>query len=146
MSAFQNTQAVLREADALYAPYSCPATAECCQLTARGKEPWLYAPEWELLMDALEAHERPLPPERPDGACPFLDAAGHRCTVYAARPLGCRTFFCHRRTGPQKEPPAANMDALIRRLEATAAVGEETPSPKPLSEWHRLSVAMRQAG
>ena len=35
------------------------------------------------------------------------------------RPLGCRTFFCHRRQGPAHEP-VAEMDRLQRRLESVA--------------------------
>ena len=72
---------------------------------------------------------------RPDGGCRFLDADGRRCTVYASRPLGCRTYFCHRKTGPAREP-AEEMDRLQRRLEAIArGVRPDEPGPRPLTAW-----------
>src|SRR5215813_5027541 len=107
--------ALHRAADTVYAPYSCPATAECCQLAARGREPWLWEVEWNALRSALPS----LPPPRADGGCPFLDPAGRRCTAYAHRPLGCRTYFCHRVGGPGHEP-VAEMDRLQRRLLSVA--------------------------
>ena len=124
--------AVYRVADAAYAPYSCPATAECCQLAARGREPWLWEVEWQALRDAVPS----LPPRRADGGCPFLDATGQRCTAYANRPLGCRTFFCHRRQGPAHEP-VAQMDQLQRRLETVARrLNPDEAGPRRLSDWH----------
>lgn len=121
-----------RRADAAYAPYSCPATAECCQLAARGREPWLWEAEWNALRSALPT----LPPRRADGGCPFLDGAGQRCTAYAHRPLGCRTFFCHRRQGPAREP-VAEMDRLQRRLESLArTLNPDEAGPRPLTEWY----------
>ena len=50
-------------------------------------------------------------------ACPFLDASGKRCSVYEARPFGCRTFFCGRINGPSKIP-ADETNALLERLTA----------------------------
>ena len=121
-----------RMADAAYAPYSCPATAECCQLAARGREPWLWEVEWKALRSAVPA----LPPRRADGGCPFLDPAGQRCTAYAHRPLGCRTFFCHRVRGPAHEP-VAEMDRLQRRLERIAlTLNPDEAGPRPLTAWY----------
>ena len=52
-------------------------------------------------------------------ACPLLDAAG-RCAVYAARPLGCRTFFCDRAevVAPIRQ---REVNALVRRIQEIAA-------------------------
>src|SRR5205823_5208735 len=83
------TRAIYRLADAAFARWSCPSSGECCQLAKTGRQPWLWPSEWKLIA------ARKGPP-RADGGCPFLDAAGARCTVYADRPLGCRTFFCGR--------------------------------------------------
>lgn len=124
--------AVYRMADAAYAPYSCPATAECCQLAARGREPWLWEAEWNAMRGAVAS----LPPARADGGCPFLDAAGRHCTAYAQRPLGCRTYFCHRIQGPARQP-VHEMDRLQRRLESVArTLNPEETGPRPLTEWY----------
>src|SRR5262249_35975558 len=124
--------ALYRAGDAVYAPYSCPATAECCQLAARGREPWLWEVEWNALRSALPS----LPPRRADGGCPFLDAAGRRCTAYAHRPLGCRTYFCHRVGGPGHEP-VAEMDRLQRRLLSVArTLNPDEEGPRPLTAWY----------
>lgn len=117
----QETRAIFRKADAAYAPYSCPASGECCQLATTKREPWVHASEWEALVEHLRGKGRELPPDRADGGCPFLDAAGKRCTVYEARPFGCRTFFCHRIRGPKKQP-VQETDELLRRL---AAINED---------------------
>jgi hypothetical protein len=125
-------ESLYQRADATYAPFSCPGTAECCQLSARGREPWLWGVEWDALVRAVPS----LPPPRADGGCPFLDAAGKRCTVYAHRPLGCRTFFCHRVRGPRHEP-VEEMDRLTRQLEVVArSVRPEETGPRPLTTWH----------
>ena len=105
----RETRVIYEKADALWARWSCPASGECCQLKATGRQPWLYPSEWRVLTDG-----RPLPPPRADGACPFLDARG-RCSRYADRPLGCRTFFCHRIKGPASQP-ALEMNKLLERL------------------------------
>ncbi|RYZ31921.1 MAG: YkgJ family cysteine cluster protein, partial [Myxococcaceae bacterium] len=47
--ALQETRTVYRQADEAYAPYSCPASGECCQLAVTKRQPWLWLPEWELL-------------------------------------------------------------------------------------------------
>jgi Fe-S-cluster containining protein len=107
---------VYREADAAWAPFSCPASGECCQLSRTGRQPWLWRAEWVRVLARLKQEGRALPPAREDGACPFLDGAGLRCTVYEDRPLGCRTFFCGRIRGPARQPLEA-MEALQPKLE-----------------------------
>lgn len=126
--ALAETRAVLRKADALYAPFSCPATAECCQLQKTGRPPYLWENEWALIRERVG-------PPREDGGCPFLDAAGLRCTVYEDRPLGCRTFFCHRRVGPKKEPAEA-LNALARRLEEISSrIAPDLSAPRSILQW-----------
>ena len=127
-------RAVYRKADAAWAPFSCPASGECCQLQRTGRQPWLYPGEWEVLTETLAG--RPLPPAREDGGCPFLDGSGARCSVYAGRPFGCRTFFCGRVRGPGREP-AEVADALLRRLDAVHQFLEGAGAPRPLKDWHR---------
>jgi Fe-S-cluster containining protein len=130
--AFQELQAVYRLADAAYRPYSCPGTAECCQLATTGREPWLWPVEWEFLLAAKGGQ---LPAARADGACPFLEADAKRCSVYASRPFGCRTFFCHRIRGPAREPIEA-VALLSGRLEGVAhSLDADCAGPKPLLRW-----------
>lgn len=128
-AALKETQAVLRKADAAWAKHSCPGTAECCQLAKTGRPPVLWPSEWELLKA-----KGPVPPPRADGGCPFLDAEGKRCTVYADRPLGCRTFFCHRIVGPAKLP-AEETNALFNRLRALNLAVDDEAAPKSILEW-----------
>jgi Fe-S-cluster containining protein len=129
--ALSELRAIYRQADAAYAPFSCPASGECCQLAKTQRQPWLWEPEWKLL-----SGRRPLPPKRADGGCPYLDGSGLRCTAYADRPFGCRTFFCERIRGPARQP-AETVDALLRRLEAVSLrVRPGLTGPRPLLEWH----------
>jgi hypothetical protein len=129
--ALRELRALYRQADAAYAPFSCAASGECCQLAVTRRQPWLWHPEWRLLTRA-----RPLPPPRADGGCPWLDGAGRRCTVYEDRPFGCRTFFC-----PSRQP-ADTVIALLRRLERLSQrVLPSLSGPRPLLEWHAEASA-----
>jgi Fe-S-cluster containining protein len=51
--------------------------------------------------------------------CPLLDH-NQRCSVYGARPLGCRTFYCQR-AQPGAGPTRAELRALTRELQELAA-------------------------
>lgn len=128
------TRHVLREGSRAWAPFSCPGTAECCQLAVTKRPPWLWPSEWDVLLEHLRRAGRPLPPARQDGGCPFLDDAGKRCTVYEARPLGCRTFFCHRVTGPGRVP-AGETNALLERLAALNLAVDDEARPRSLLDW-----------
>lgn len=141
-AAMQETRALYRKADAAYAPFGCPASGECCQLATTQREPWLWRPEWLLLLERAGEIHGGLPPPRSDGGCPFLDAAGKRCTVYADRPLGCRTFFCHRITGP-REQPRDLLNALSKRLEHVAQTldDDRAPDARPLTAWYSAEQA-----
>ena len=123
----------MKKADAAYASFGCAASGECCQLAVTKRQPWLWRPEWLLLTEHLGGV---LPPPRDDGGCPFLDGSGARCSVYADRPFGCRTFFCSRMTGP-REHPRDEVIALSKRLERVAqALDEDAEGPKPLLTWY----------
>jgi uncharacterized protein len=126
----RETRAVYAKADTLWARYSCPASGECCQLTKTQRQPWLWPSEWRVLKG-----DGPLPPARADGSCPFLDDSGSRCTRYADRPLGCRTFFCERIRGPAKQP-AQEMNALLERLARVNLDVDENDEARPLLELH----------
>lgn len=133
--AVTETRAILQKASAAWSQHGCPGTAECCQLAVTKRLPYLWPSEWKLLEERLRRERRPLPPPRADGACPFLDAAGKRCTVYEDRPFGCRTFFCARITGPAKQP-AEETHALLDRLRALNVATDDDAVPHSILEWH----------
>ena len=128
-SSDRETRAIYGKADALWARWSCPSTASCCQLKLTQRQPWLWPSEWRVLTGA-----RLVPASRKDGACPYLDGKG-RCSRYADRPLGCRTFFCLRVTGPERHP-AREMNDLLERLARVNLAEDETAEPRPLLELH----------
>jgi uncharacterized protein len=132
--AVTETRSILERASQAWAQHGCPGSAQCCQLNVTKKEPWLWPSEWKLLLATLAAQRRALPPPRADGACPLLDPEGLRCTVYATRPFGCRTYFCHRITGPSKVPaPATN--ALLDRLASLNIATDAAAQPRSILAW-----------
>jgi Fe-S-cluster containining protein len=60
-----------------------------------------------------------LPVVAEERTCPML-AEGGRCAVYAARPLGCRTFYCDRAAAGAKVKQR-EINALVRRIREIAA-------------------------
>jgi Fe-S-cluster containining protein len=126
--AAHQTRVIFAKADALWSRFSCPGTAGCCQFRKTGLQPWLWPSEWRVL-----TRGEPAPPPRADGSCPFLDS-GNRCSRYSDRPMGCRTYFCHRIKGPRQQP-VQQMDALLTRLERLNLDEDEQAQPKPLLDW-----------
>lgn len=135
-AAVNDTRAVYRHADAAYAPFSCPASGECCQLAVTKREPWLWLPEWWILMARVQRDRGGrIPDARADGGCRFLDATGKRCSVYEDRPFGCRTFFCGRKQGPAQEPTDTVVTLSLRLEQASLRADPTLTAPRPLSEW-----------
>jgi Fe-S-cluster containining protein len=134
--------ALYAEVDALLAPFSCDASAECCNFATTGREPYPTAIELaeveravragSLLRgapDATKKRKLPLASWR----CPLLSPEG-RCRIYAGRPFGCRTFFCDRVSGPGKLP-RAELQSLSRRIADLAArFAPRDPLPRPLTK------------
>jgi hypothetical protein len=122
--------ALYREADALVATASCACAdavsaqdARCCQFAVTGREPYVTAAEVVLVKEAVRRGGQPAKRGRrlslvQAGACPLLSPEG-RCTIYAARPLGCRTFFCR-----GHEPPRAARAEVLRVSRAVASLSE----------------------
>ena len=48
-------RAIYSEADALFAGWSCPGLARCCQFGVTGRQPELWPVEWRVLERALPA-------------------------------------------------------------------------------------------
>jgi hypothetical protein len=69
---------------------ACALSGRCCRFAEYGHTLFLSAPEAALLLDEAPPPSRPL--DRGE-SCPWQDASGH-CTARAARPLGCRVYFC----------------------------------------------------
>jgi uncharacterized protein len=132
--AVTETKAVLEMASATWAQHSCPGTSECCQLATTKREPWLWPSEWKVVQERLARDRRPIPPPRADGGCPLLDPAGKRCTIYESRPFGCRTFFCHRITGPAQQP-SQKTNELLERIAKTNIAADPEAEPRCLTDW-----------
>lgn len=123
---FDEVDVLVRDASCGCAVATSAEDARCCQFAITGREP--YVTPVELCEVDLGRRERGVAPERPRGrrslpqaqpaACPLLSTAG-RCTIYAARPFGCRTFFCAGHEPPRRTREA--VQALGRRLSDLAA-------------------------
>jgi Fe-S-cluster containining protein len=118
-------EAVYRDADALYAGWSCPASTDCCHFARTGREPYVTSIELVVMRRAVATSSIPrgsktLPVV--DRRCRLLTREG-RCSIYASRPLGCRTFYCDRADeGARVKHQAVN--DLVRRVKAIAAKHE----------------------
>ncbi|HEY3445060.1 MAG TPA: YkgJ family cysteine cluster protein [Myxococcales bacterium] len=127
--ALHELDAVFREADALLSRTGCSKSGECCRLAVTKREPFLLPLERLRLERGLAKQGRAWPDAREDGACALLDGSGLRCSVYADRPFGCRTFFCERVTG--KQVASAELHRLSARL--TQASDSLEPEARPVA-------------
>jgi len=126
--------ALYKEVDELLAPFSCPASGECCHFARTGREPYPHAVEIEEVLHAAKAtppKKLKLVPE--EKTCALLGEDG-RCRIYASRPFGCRTFFCERIEGPRKWP-RDEVQAIGRRIaDLSARAFPRDPGPRALSK------------
>jgi len=123
-------RALYADVDASLAHSSCPATTECCRFGITGREPYVTGIEIVAIRQAVRARGGPLSLRRRalpmlataerERICPLLDSSG-KCSVYADRPLGCRTYFCSRAT---HAPDHASIRVFVRRLADLAAEHE----------------------
>ena len=145
---FDELFAIYADAAALLADWSCPASTECCRFGITGREPYVTSIEVAAVKRELArlggprafrgaeplgveaaAHDkkRRLTMAADERTCPLLDHTG-KCAVYAARPLGCRTFFCERASSPTRARstrgrtlPQRELNDLVQRVRAVAA-------------------------
>jgi Fe-S-cluster containining protein len=146
--------AVYADAAALLEGWTCPASTECCRFGLTGREPYVTSIEVAavkrelariggprafrgaepLAAEPAHAHDkkRRLTLAKDERTCPLLDHEGH-CAVYAARPLGCRTFFCERASSPTRARstrgralPQRELNDLVQRVRSIAS--RHTPS------------------
>lgn len=127
-------RALYAEADALFAGWTCPGSAVCCQFGLTGRQPELWPIEWRLLERALRAHPPPRHAGGHEGDCPAFDAATRRCRAYEARPFGCRTHFCEEAERAGKNP-RDRVRELARRLAALAERADRGARLLPLRSW-----------
>ncbi len=85
-------RAVYAELDAEVARLApvCLISGRCCRFREFGHTLFVSEPEVQYLL--IEAPE-PVRPLDEGQTCPWQDDRG-RCTARAARPLGCRVYFC----------------------------------------------------
>jgi Fe-S-cluster containining protein len=129
---------IYAEVDALLAPFECDGTAECCTFSNTGREPYPTAIELAEVERAIAAKGGPraamgkkrLP--LADRRCPLLSEDG-KCSIYASRPFGCRTYFCHRVRGPGKLPRKELRALGARIADLSAKAFPRDPGPRPLS-------------
>jgi len=138
-------RALYGEIDALEAHRSCPASTDCCRFGVTGREPYPTAIELHALERAVKARggvpKRRTLPLASERRCSFLGDDG-RCIVYAARPFGCRTFFCDRAEGePVPRDEIARVSHAIQDL--SARFNPRDPGPRPLSRWASASRLTR---
>jgi Fe-S-cluster containining protein len=141
--------ALYDEVDQLLAPFGCAGTAECCNFANTGREPYPTAIELAEMNHAMRAggvsigraknalrgpaRGKKLPLAGVDRTCALLSRDG-RCRIYASRPFGCRTYFCDRRTGPNKLP-RDDVQSVSRRIaDLSARFDPRDPGPRPLEK------------
>lgn len=128
--------------DGALAGIGCEKSTDCCRFGVTGREPYPTAVELAELERAVRARgglpKRRTLPLAAERRCDLLGDDG-RCLVYAARPFGCRTFFCDRAEGAQGEPlrsvlPKDVISEVGRDIAALSArFRPSDPGPRPLS-------------
>ncbi len=112
--AFTRVEALYAEVDRVVEQSHavCLARGLCCRFEDAGHE--LFATALEA--DFAAAKEPHAPAPAGPGRCPYH--VGGRCTARAARPLGCRTYFCD---PAQEDALARTHEHFLARLRAIEA-------------------------
>lgn len=114
----------------------CAISGRCCRFVAYDHTLFVSAPEVAILLADAPPPVRALD----EGAtCPWQDDRG-RCTARAARPLGCRVYFCD----PSYTPHGPEIaEAAITRLKILV---DERDLPWNYAPLHRHLHAAVAAG
>lgn len=151
--------ALYAEVDARFAAWSCDSSTDCCHFGRTGREPYVTPIELAAVVrerarsgrkaapsagkaapsgSAVDRRDRRSLPVaqdrrgRDERRCPLLDDAG-RCTVYARRPFGCRTFFCDRAL-PGDRVGQRDINAFVARIrDLTAGFRDGEEEGRPLT-------------
>ncbi|HYC00720.1 MAG TPA: YkgJ family cysteine cluster protein [Candidatus Limnocylindrales bacterium] len=136
--------AIYAQAERSLPPRDCTRSTGCCRFSLTGREPHVTQAELDLLLEHVAASGRRIPPHRSDGACPFLAADETTCTVYDARPFGCRTHFCRAAGGAV--PARELRDSLRRLAQLDEELGSDARGSRPLTRALRdgAVIALRQ--
>jgi hypothetical protein len=126
--------------------------APCCHFALTGREPYVSAVELAEVDYAIRKtgglrrrgsrHLRLVSELR---ACPLLSKEG-RCTVYASRPLGCRTFFCDRGSGVLGNAREALLEISRLIADLSARAFPRDPRSRPLVGALDSSMHVRWTG
>jgi len=147
--ALRSLRALYAEVDGLTAGYGCESSTDCCRFGVTGREPYPTAVELAELERAVKARgglgKRRSLVIAEERRCAMLNDDG-KCVAYAARPFGCRTFFCERAVGPNgataRDLPKGEIARLGRAIaDLSARFAPRDPGPRPLSRatasWRR---------
>lgn len=133
MNFHEELRALYAETDALLSEYSCDSSGECCTFSNTGREPYPTAierAEIEIAIGKIGGLSKKKRLPLADRRCPLLSDDG-KCRIYASRPFGCRTFFCHRVT-PAKLPRQELKELGARIADLSARAFPRDPGPRPL--------------
>ncbi len=135
-AAFARLEALYAEVDAFVAQARpvCIVRGVCCRFEEAGHELFATALEADY---ARDRHPGPLPEPEAPGRCPYHVEG--RCTARAGRPLGCRTYFCDRRTESVLAEAHEHFLGRLRVLEA------ETGYPSAYGRFPALLAARAEA-
>jgi hypothetical protein len=90
----------------------CQLSGRCCRFAEYGHTLFVSTAEVEHLLRAAPKPRRPL--DR-GATCPWQDSLGH-CTARAARPLGCRVYYCDSSYQPSACELSERYIAKLKRL------------------------------
>lgn len=134
-------RALYARMDAALTGWACDASTDCCRFGVTGREPYPTAVEIAELERAVAARgglkKRRTLPVAGERRCALL-GDDNRCSVYASRPFGCRTFFCDRAKnavgeGAKSLPKAVIADVSRAIADLSARFEPRDPGPRPLS-------------
>ena len=111
---------------------SCDASGRCCRFEEWGHQLWVTGLEaaWCLRGAGFAPDRESVLAAARRGDCPFLESG--RCSVHAARPVGCRAYFCDPRAAGWQEALSERMLASIRALH------DEHALPYRYGEWRTM--------
>lgn len=110
----------------------CVASGECCRFERFGHR--LYVTGLEAAWTLREIGGAPAPHALREaverGDCPYL--RGSACSIHAARPLGCRLYFCDLRATTWQQDLSERLLQRLKRLH------EDVDVPYRYGDWRTM--------